>query len=70
MSGAVLTAVELAPQILALVQSLVAVGAPAEQAWAAVSAPVKEGRAPSAAEWASANLTADQGHAAVQALAG
>jgi hypothetical protein len=68
MSGVIVAALAYGPQILALVQGLVATGVAAEQAWSTVSSVVSANRAPTPDEWAAAGLSADQAHAAVQGL--
>ena len=57
-----------ANMLLTLVQGLVATGIEAVPAWNVVSALYKENRAPTADEWAMANMTEDNAYAAVQAL--
>ena len=54
--------------IIALIQGLIQVGTEAATARETVSTVVKENRDPTPAEWALADMDADQAHAAVQAL--
>lgn len=68
MSGILLAALTNGPAILAFIQQLVAVGTDAVEAWDAISPMVSGDVAPTADQWTAAGLSADEAHAAVQAL--
>lgn len=68
MSAALLAVLTNGPAILSFIQSLVAVGTDAVEAWDLISPMVTNDVAPTPEQWAAIGVTAAQDNAEVQAL--